>query len=184
MTYYIKDSFNGTSIRFSIFDKMGNLKYKVLVQYLPFIMSIDVYNMLGQKVARIKQKNMIILYSYNIHTKSKSFKININLENPDADVKIKGMNWNFRGSVAQKTFTILDSDGREVMSQKADTLEKEISYMLNINDEANCIPCLCIALCVDTILTGNLKDAVFFSENKSIKKESCASSCSVNKMDN
>lgn len=181
MIYYIKDSFNGVSIRFSILDKMGHLKYKVIVQHLPFIMNIDVYNMVGKKVAKIRQKNMLILCSYNIHTKNKSFKININLENPDADFKIKGLNWNFRGSIAQKTFSIIDSEGKNIMTQNVDVLEREKSYTLNIDDEHNCIPCLCIALCIDTILINTLKDAVLFSEKKSIKKKSCASSCSMNK---
>lgn len=181
MIYYIKDSFSGASIRFSIFDKLGHLKYKVIVQHLPFIMNIDVYNMVGKKVAKIRQKNMLILLSYNVHTKSKSFKININLEKPDLNLKIKGLKWEFRGDVAQKNFSIVDFEGKTIMTQKVDCLEKEKSYTLNICDEHNCIPCLCIALCIDTILVDSLKDAVFFSESKSIKKKEWASNCSANK---
>ena len=181
MTCYIKDSFNGTSIRFSIFDKMGSLKYNVILQHLPFIMNIDIYDLLGKKVAKIRQKNMLVLCSYNIHTKNKSFKINISLEHPDTDFKIKGLRWKFKGSVAQKAFSIVDLEDKVIMTQRADFFERGKSYKLDIIDEYNCIPCLCIALCIDTILINDLKDALFFSENKAIKKKSCASNCSLEK---
>lgn len=166
MNLYIKDSKDSNSTRFLIFDELGKIKYKVSIEYTSLAVKLDVYDTYNKRIAKIRKRDIMSFNTYTISCKSGKIKVIGKLVGEKSNFYINGINWYFSGSVLWHNFDIINVDKSIVMTHCMKWGQFGSTYELNINEEEKELLCVCISICIDTLIVNLEKAKTTLSSSK------------------
>lgn len=148
MKLYIKNAYVRGMPGFEVYNEHEERIYSVPVGHSVLGIKMDLYNFDLKRISKIRQHGFTFNKTYNIHFDNKKTKLIFKIEENKITALIKGYPFSFCGDIVKKDFSILNEKKNLVMSQVC----KFNYYELNIIEEQFDILCICIALCIDTLL--------------------------------
>ncbi len=177
MKLYIKSSVdNGNYGKICIYDNLLKQKYCVDISHSVLGMKLDLYNENNKKVAKIRQRDIVFNKTYRISSSNRIIKVVAKFLETGPKFCIKGINWEFNGNLLKKDFRVIENSSKtEIMRQRIASSNIH-GFELDIENIENEIICICIALCIDTLLINDLKESNpmqyvkdFFKENNRLE---------------
>ena len=166
MKLYIKDSKDDNSVRFLIFDELGNIKYKASIEYTSLAVKLDVYDIYNKRIAKIRKRDIISFNTYTVSCKQGKIKVIGKLKGENSGFYINGINWYFNGGAPWHNFDIINVDKSIVMTHCMKWGQFGSNYEIIINEEEKELLCVCISLCIDTLIV-NIEKAKALIERRS-----------------
>lgn len=158
MKLYIKDSKDDNSIRFLVYDELGNINYRASIQYTSLAVKLDVYNIHNKRVAKIRKRDIMSFCTYTISSKKNKIKVFGKFMEEKSSFYINGINWFFSGGKPWCNFNIINVDKTIVMSHRMKWGQFGSNYEINIVEEDKKLLCICIALCIETLILNLEKE--------------------------
>lgn len=158
MKLYLKDSKDSNFSRFLIFDELGNIKYRVSIEYASLVVKLDIYDTNNKRIAKIRKRDIMFFSTYTISCKKGKIKVIGKLSGEDPGFYINGVNWYFNGCAPWHNFDIINVDKSIVMTHLMKWGQFGSSYEININEEDKELLCICISLCIDTLIVNLEKE--------------------------
>lgn len=150
MKLYIKQGEVSWS-SFLVFDKIGMVKYRVMCAHSSTGMCFRICNTNNLEIAKIKCKKLNFLSIYNIILSRSIINIIFTVGITKPVLHIIGTGLEFKGDIISKEFSLV-KDSNIMMNHKKVWLQDRFYYELDLLDTRKEIECLCIAICVDSIL--------------------------------
>ncbi|MDQ5983761.1 MAG: hypothetical protein RUMPE_00789 [Eubacteriales bacterium SKADARSKE-1] len=154
MKLYIKDSKDINFSRFLIFDELGNIRYRVSIEYTSLAAKLDVYDTNNKRIAKIRKRDIMSFTTYTVSCKKGKIKVIGKLTGEDPGFYINGINWYLNGCAPWHNFDIINVDKSIVMTHCMKWSQFGSNYELKINEEDKELLCVCISLCIDTLLVN------------------------------
>lgn len=173
MKLYIKNTYVQDKPGLIVYDDNENMKYSVPIEYSVLGMKMDIYNFNLKRISKIRQRGFSFNKTYNITAGNKKIKLILKVEENNVSAFIKGSPFIIYGDFIKKEFTIVNENKLIVMIQKCNHSIYNY-YELDIKLKEYELLCLCIALCIDTLLffdergieKSNISLAKYIIENK------------------
>ncbi len=158
MKLFIKNEDVRNKPGFKIYDCDGNDIHSVSIDYTVLGIKIDVFNFHLKRISKIRERGFYFNRTYKILTGDQKIKLLLQVKGSSILATIIGCPFSIQGDLSKKEFSILDENKTVLMEHKC---KKNVStyYELDIKSEDYELLCVCIALCIDTLLTINIKDA-------------------------
>ncbi len=154
MKLYIKNAYVQAVPGFEVYDKFNKKLYSIPVKHSALGIKMDMYNFNSKRISKIRQRGFAFNKTYSIYVDNKKVKLILKVEESKVTALIKGCSFLFCGDIIKKEFSILDEKKNIIMTQ----ICKLNYYELNIIEEKFDVLCICIALCIDTLLFIDKKD--------------------------
>lgn len=165
MKLYIKNAYNQQKPGMTVYDDLGEKKYFVLIEHSVLGMKLDLYKANGKRISKIRQHGFSFNKTYNITGKDKNLKFILKVDEDNVSAFIKGLPILFEGDILKKEFSLLTENKNVIMTHK---YSLKNYYELDILIEDFELICVCISLCIETLLFFDekkaKKDNVFFAK--------------------
>jgi len=83
-----------------------------------------------------------------------------NLKAAHSPIKIRGVNWRFRGDLLTRSFDLVDIDSAVVMTHGRCWNQNGDCFAIEVTKESDVLLCLCIAVILDNTVFGSLTAAL------------------------
>ena len=158
MKLYIKQQVFSWLDRFYIKDENENDKYYAKGELTLFLKRLNVYDMAGQRIARIEQEFSWLKPTFVISIGGREVcRIIKKIQFMRNDYYIEGPPWELEGDFWAHEYSVFEG-GREVMALSKKWFTWGDSYELNITDPQNELLCLTIALAIDCAMAVSGKN--------------------------
>lgn len=158
MKLFIKNEDVRNKPGFKIYDCNGKDIYSVSIDHSVLGIKIDVFNFSSKRISKIRERGFYFNKTYKILTVDQKIKLILQIKGNGIFASIMGCPFTIQGDLLKKEFSILDENKTVIMDHKCKN-NVSVYYELDIKSEDDEILCVCIALCIDTLLTINIKDA-------------------------
>lgn len=160
MQFYIKQSTDPDTL-FTIMNSSGQPVYRVTGDSLSIGSKLCMLDGGNNEIARIYSVGLTTISRYTISVGDKErARVSWNFNAKRQQVKIKGVNWRFRGDLASRSYDIIDIDSAVVMSHGRCWNQIGDCYAADIANESDVPVCLCLAVILDSTLIGGTVAAV------------------------
>ncbi|QEY33806.1 hypothetical protein FL966_01370 [Caproiciproducens galactitolivorans] len=158
MKFFIKQS-TGTDALFTILDTLGQPVYRVTGDSLAIGSKFYLIDGNTNEVAKIVSLGLTPKSKYTIYIHDKECaRVNWSFTSEHHPVKIKGVNWHFRGDLVERSYDLIDANSAVVMSHGRCWNENGDCFAVDIANESDVLLCLCIAVILDsTVIAGSAK---------------------------
>lgn len=156
MKFFIQQS-TETNELFSVMDSLGQPVYRVTGDSVALGNKIFLIDQNGQEVARIFSVGLTTIAKYSVFIGEKErARVIQNLGRSRQPIKIKGVNWKFRGDLLTRSYDIVNADSAVVMTHGRCWNNVGDCYAVEIAREADVLVCLCLSVILDnTVITGS-----------------------------
>lgn len=159
MQFYLKQGTDDSL--FHVMNSVGLPVYRVSGGSLAIGNKIYLTDPEGKKAARIYSVGVSSVARYLISVEEKErARVTVNLHSAHHPVRIRGVNWRFRGNLVTRSYDILDESSAVVMSHGRCWNAVGDCYGADIADDADTLICLCIAVILDSTVIGGSASAV------------------------
>lgn len=157
MKFYLKPNI-GPETLFAVLDSVGEPVYTVKAENSALgchFLLLDGDEIAAAKISCIRISSA---FQYSLTAGKKHARVTVDYTAVKQPVKIKGVRWQFRGSVLTRSFDIVDENTRVVMTHGRCWNENGDCYAAEISEQEckNKELCLCIALAVDCANMGGI----------------------------
>jgi Uncharacterized conserved protein len=160
MQFYIQQS-TDPDVLFAIMDSSGQPVYRVTGDSLSIGSKLCMLDDGNREVARISCAGLTAISRYTISVGDKErARVSWNFSAKRQQVKIKGVNWQFRGDLVSRSYDIVDIDSAVVMSHGRCWNQIGDCYAADIAKESDVPVCLCLAVILDSTVFGGTVAAV------------------------
>lgn len=159
MQFFLKQS-TGTECLFTVSDALGRQVYEVTGSFSSLGRRFFLKDETGAEAAKILCVRLARTTQYSVCVGSgkgerEKARVAVNPEALHRPVSIRGVKWRFRGSVATRSFDVVDEQPRAVMTHGRCWNAGADCYAVEVFREEDALLCLCIAVIVDsTVVTG------------------------------
>lgn len=155
MKFYIQQSTETDSL-FTVMDSLGQLVYQVTGDSLAIGSKIYMVDQSHNEVARIFSVGLPAISRYTVYIGDRErARVSQNLSSSRQPIKIKGINWHFRGDLVTRSYDILAVDSSVVMTHGRCWKNTGECYAVDITNECDVLVCLCLSVIFDsTVFTG------------------------------
>lgn len=156
MKFFIQQS-TETNELFSVMDSLGQPVYRVTGDSVALGNKIFLIDQNGQEAARIFSVGLTTIAKYSVFIGEKErARVIQNLGRSRQPIKIKGVNWTFRGDLLTRSYDIVNADSAVVMTHGRCWNNVGDCYAVEITREADVLVCLCLSVILDnTVITGS-----------------------------
>jgi uncharacterized protein YxjI len=155
MKFYIHQS-TGTETLFSVSDSLGQPVYRVTGDSLSIGSKFYLIDNNQHEAARIFSVGLSALSKYSIFIDDKErARVILNLTAPKQPIKIKTVNWRFRGDLLTRSYDLIHVDSSVVMSHGRCWTVSGDCYAVDVTNDCDVLLCLCIAIVLDNTVIGS-----------------------------
>lgn len=156
MKYFMKQQVFSWRNRFFIRDETGRDIFSVEGELLTLGAKLHVYDANSQEVAFIHQKLLSFLPRYIIDIAGREIGTVIQrLSFFKGRYDVEGLNWSAEGSFGAHEFWIQDAGQRQVMTVRKAWFTWGDSYEIDIADDHNVLPAICVLLAIDMSIASS-----------------------------
>jgi len=160
MKFYIKQS-TGTDALFTVIDSLGQSIYRVTGDSLSIGSKFYLMDNNENEAARIFSVGIPTLSKFSIFIDDKDCaRVTQNLKAAHSPIKIRGVNWRFRGDLLTRSFDLVDIDSAVVMTHGRCWNQNGDCFAIEVTKESDVLLCLCIAVILDNTVFGSLTAAL------------------------
>lgn len=160
MQFYIRQD-GGTETLFTISDSLGQPVYRVTGDSLSIGSKFYLIDNNDHEAARIFSVGLSAISKYAIFIDDKErARVIQNLTAARHPIKIKGINWRFRGNLITRSYDIIDVASTVVMTHGSCWNVCGNCYAVDIANESNVLLCLCIAVILDNTVIASTAAAL------------------------
>jgi uncharacterized protein YxjI len=158
--FYMKQS-TGTDALFLVMDELGQTVYCVTGDSLSIGSKLCFIDNNKREAARVFSVGLptIAKYSISIEDKERA-RVTQNLNSTHCPIKIKGVDWAFRGDLLTRSFDLIDTNSAVVMTHGRCWNQNGDCYAVEIARESDMLLCLCIAVILDNTVFGGTPAAL------------------------
>ena len=154
MKFYMKQS-TGTDALFIILDALGQTVYHVTGDSLAIGSKLYLIDNLQREAARIFSVGVPTLSKYSISIEEKErARVTQNLNSTHSPIKIKGVDWSFRGDLLTRSYDLVNAESAVIMTHGRCWNQNGDCYAVEIAREPDALLCLCIAVILDNTVIG------------------------------
>jgi uncharacterized protein YxjI len=160
MKFYMKQS-TDTDALFTVIDSLSQAVYRVTGDSLSIGSKFYLIDNNKNEVARIFSVGLPTIAKYSISVDDKErARVTQNLNSTHSPIRIKGVNWHFRGDLLTRSFDLLDIDSTVVMTHGRCWNQNGDCFAVEIAKESDVLLCLCIAIILDNTVMGGAAAAL------------------------
>ena len=160
MKYFMKQQVFSWRDRFYIRDESGRDIFSVEGELLTLGAKLHVYGAGGQEVAFIHQKLLSFMPRYIIDIAGSEIGTVIQrISFFKGRYDVEGLNWSAEGSFGAHEFWIQDAGQRQVMSVRKAWFTWGDSYEIDIADENDVLPAICVLLAIDMSIEARSRNS-------------------------
>ena len=150
MKLYIKQSVFSWRDRFTIRDEGGNDRYAAEGEFFTWGKKLYIYEASGAEVAFIRQKVLSFHPRFFVEIGGREIcEIVKEYTFFRQSYRIVGLPWHLNGDFWAHEYSLDNSSGQRIMRMSKEWFTWGDSYVLDIAEAQNELPCLCVALAVD-----------------------------------
>lgn len=154
MKFYIKQS-TATDALFTIMDSLGQPIYRVMGDSLSIGSKISLVDQNEKEVARIFSVGLTAISKYSVFIGDKErARVMQNLTASRRPIKIKGINWRFRGDLLTRSYDIINIDSLVIMTHGRCWNVVGDCYAVEVTNESDVLLCLCLSVILDSVVIG------------------------------
>lgn len=149
MKLFLKRDISTADSAFTVFDELGFEKYYAIFLKSKSTVKINITDTKGNIVLKIRKLPIVGTCTFVFKSGKKQITFVVVCSSKGIFCNYYGNNWHIKGSVASKSYSIIDVDNSLIASQK----NCGESYELTITDELNELNCIATSICLSLINT-------------------------------
>jgi len=160
MKFYLKQS-TDTDALFTVIDSLGQAVYRVTGDSLSIGSKFYLIDNNENEAAHIFSVGLTTISKYSISIDDKErARVTLNLNSKHSPIKIKGVNWHFRGDLLTRSFDLIDLNSTVVMTHGRCWNQNGDCFGVEVTKESDVLLCLCIAVILDNTVIGGIAAAL------------------------
>ncbi len=151
MRLFMKKATDSAGLLFTLSDDRGKECYRVTCYKGTTCEKFSISTPEGISLARMRLVPLKVFYAFGFNVNGKTAALTISGIGVNPEYKFHGLDWLMKEDCFGKAFRIYDKQDKLVMSQRANRLNSQGYYELDIKDEEKELFCIAAAVCMNML---------------------------------